>query len=296
VSFLNIRRSIGERVFDLVNVVFMIIIMTITLYPFLYVLFASLSNPADLFRHQGIMWKPLGLSFEGYKLVFKNKMIAIGYGNTIFYVVVGTFINMVLTTMGAYGLSKKNVYWKPLIMKLVVFTMFFHGGLIPLFLLVRNLGLYNNRLALILPSAITTWNLIVMRTYFMGIPESMEESAKIDGANDFIILYKIIIPLSMPVIAVMILFYSVSHWNSWFHAMVFLMNRNLYPLQLVLREIIISNSTDNMITDVGGADKAYVGEVVKYATIVVAVVPIVLVYPFLQKYFVKGIMIGAIKG
>lgn len=182
-------------------------------------------------------------------------------------------------------------------MLMIIFTMYFQGGLIPRYLLVNNtLHLANNLLALILPGAISAWNLIVMRTNFEGIPDSLEESAKLDGANDFVILFRIILPLSKAVLAVMVLFYGVSHWNAWFDAIIFLRERNLYPLQLILREILISNSTDTMTTSIVGYDQYAIGENIKYATIIVATVPILCIYPFIQKYFVKGVMVGAVKG
>jgi len=201
-----------------------------------------------------------------------------------------------MTSLGAYGLSRKNLYWGKSMMLFIIFTMFFSGGLIPSFLLVKGIGLYNSRFALIFPSAISTMNLIIMRTNFQAIPESLEESARIDGANDLQIMMRVIIPLSGSVMAVMTLFYGVAHWNSWFNAMIYLRDRTSYPLQLVLREILISNQTQNMTQDVGDLDKLSVSETIKYATIMVATVPILLVYPFLQKYFVKGVMIGAVKG
>jgi putative aldouronate transport system permease protein len=178
---------------------------------------------------------------------------------------------------------------------IIVFTMFFSGGLIPNYLTVMNLGLIDSRWAIILPSAISTYNMIIMRTSFSSIPDSLEESATIDGANDITILTCIILPLSLPIIAVMVLFYGVSHWNSWFSAMFYLRSRTLYPLQLILREILITNSIDNMTTDVSAMDKEPIGESIKYATIMVATLPVLFIYPFLQKYFVKGVMIGAIK-
>lgn len=195
-------------------------------------------------------------------------------------------------------LSRRDFYWNKLLLPMAVFTMFFGGGLIPTFLLIKTLGLYDTRWAILIPTAISTWNLFIMRTNFMAIPSSLEESAEIDGANSFTVFARIVMPLSMPVISVMILYYGVGNWNSWFNAMVFLRNRNLFPLQLFLREILIANSTEEMMLsmDVGTADTQRVSETVKYATIVVATVPILCVYPFLQKYFVKGVMVGAIKG
>jgi putative aldouronate transport system permease protein len=291
-----IRRSWGERLFDGANVIFMILLSAVTLYPFLYVLFASLSDPTWVVQMRGLILFPKGATLEAYKLVFDNPAILTGYANTLFYVIVGTALNILMTSLGAYALSRQSVMWKNPIMFLIVFTMFFNGGLIPTYLLVNNLGMLDSRWALIIPSAMSAYNLIIMRTSFQSIPVSLEESAKLDGANDFTVLFRIVLPLSMPVVAVMILFYGVGHWNGWFNALIYLRTRDLYPLQLILREILITNSTDSMMTGVGGADKMPIGETIKYATIIVATVPILMLYPFLQKYFVKGVMIGAIKG
>jgi putative aldouronate transport system permease protein len=291
-----IKRSMGERIFDCFNVTFMLLLSAITIYPFLYVLFASLSDAAYVIQQRGLFWYPKGFNFEAYKLVFKNPAIISGYMNTFFYVIVGTAVNILMTSLGAYALSRENVMWKNPIMFMIVFTMFFNGGLIPTYLLVNELGMLDSRWALIIPAAMSAYNLIIMRTAFQGIPVSLEESAKLDGANDFTVLFRIVLPLSMPVVAVMILFYGVGHWNGWFSALIYLRTRDLYPLQLILREILITNSTDSMMTGVGGGERAMIGETIKYATIIVATVPILLLYPFLQKYFVKGVMIGAIKG
>lgn len=290
------KRSPGDILFDSVNHIFMVFLIVVTLYPFLYVAFASVSEPYEIVRHQGILLKPLGFSLEAYKLVFENPMILTGYRNTLFYVTVGTSINLLMTSLSAYVLSRKNVMFKNAMMMMVVFTMFFSGGLIPFYLTVRELGLSDSMWAVILPTAMSTYNMIVMRTAFTAIPDSLEESARIDGANDFTILFRIILPLSLPVVAVMILFYAVGHWNAWFNAMIFLRTRDKYPLQIVLREILIASSTDDMTTNVGSLDKEPLGETIKYATIIVATLPILMVYPFLQKYFVQGIMIGALKG
>lgn len=287
--------SLGERIFELFNILFLILLCLVTLYPFIYVLFASLSEPAWVVQQRGLIWHPSGLNLEAYRLVFDNPMITSGYLNTLFIVSVGTCLNVFMTALGAYGLSRQNVMWKNPIMFFIVFTMFFSGGLIPSYLLVTGLGMLDSLWALIIPGAVSAFNLIIMRTAFQSIPHSLEESAKLDGANDFTVMIRIILPLSMPVIAVMILFYGVGHWNSWFGAMIYLRDRELYPLQLVLREILITNSTDSMLTSAGTADKMPIGETIKYATIIVATVPILLLYPFLQKYFVKGVMIGAIK-
>ncbi len=290
------KRSAGEIVFDYLNIILTAVLMLLTIYPFVYVAFASVSSPTSLVAHRGILLAPLGFELGSYVMVFKNPMITAGYINTLIYVILGTCLNLLMTSLAAYVLSRKGYFWKNFIMFYIVFTMIFGGGLIPFYLTVKQLGMVDTRWALIIPVAMSTYNMIIMRTSFAAIPDSMEESAKIDGASDFTVLFRIIIPLSMPVIAVMILFYGVYHWNAWFNAMIFLRNRELYPLQLVLREILIASSTDTMTTTVSGLDKEPVGETVKYATIMVATLPILFIYPFLQKYFVKGIMIGALKG
>lgn len=288
------KTSLGERAFDAMNALFMMVLILITLYPFYYVVMASLSHPVVVVQNRGILLWPQGFTLEAYRAVLENPMIKIGYTNTLIYVTAGTFVNIILTSFGAYGLSRRNLFGKNLIMFMIVFTMFFGGGLIPTYLLVKNLGMLNTRWALIIPPAINTWNLIVMRTAFQSIPASLEESARMDGANDFTILFRIYLPLSLPVLSVMILFYAVSHWNAYFNAMIYLRDRTLYPLQLVLREILIASSTESML---GGVvqDREPIGETIKYATIVVATFPILCIYPFLQRYFVKGVMIGALK-
>ena len=223
-------------------------------------------------------------------------MILTGYRNTLFYVIAGTTLNVFMTALGAYALSRRDLLFKNPIMFFIVFTMFFGGGLIPTYFLVgQTLHMQDTPWALIVPGAITTINLIIMRTAFNAVPASLEEAARIDGANDWTILFKIYLPLSWPVVAVMILFYGVAHWNSFFPAMVYLRTRELYPLQLVLREILISSNVQNMTTDVSSGDVFAIGETIKYATIIVATLPILFVYPYLQRYFVKGVMIGAIK-
>lgn len=244
----------------------------------------------------GFLWRPLGFSTEAFKEVFKNQSIWSGYANTLFLVIVGTALNVLLTSIAAFVLSRKNFPLRRPVTLLILFTMFFGGGLIPTYLLVKSLGLVNSLFACILPGAISTWNFMIMRTYFESIPDSLEESAKLDGANDLDVLFRIILPLSGPILAVMVLFYGVGNWNQWFSAMIYLQEHQKYPLQLILREILLANSTDSMMGNTMDADKAAVGETIKYASIVVATVPILCVYPFLQKYFVKGVMIGAVKG
>lgn len=288
--------SFSDRAFITINHILLLVLVVITLYPLIYVAFSSISDGAQLLTHKGFLYRPLGFSLEAYKSVFKNPAILRGYRNTLFILVFGVCTNLVVTALGAYVLSRKNVMWNNVFMFIVVLTMFFSGGLIPMYLVVKGVGLIDSLWATILPFAVNTFNLIIMRTAFMAVPESLEESAKMDGANHFTILFKIIIPLSMPVIAVMILYYAVEKWNGWFYASIFLKDRNLYPLQLTLREILIANNTEMMSAGASQADQFQLGETIKYATIMVASVPILILYPFVQKYFVKGVMVGAVKG
>jgi putative aldouronate transport system permease protein len=290
------KRKLLDYVFDFINTILMILLGIITLYPFIYIAFGSISDSTAMMMHRGLLLWPVGkVNFESYTRVFQNPMILRGYVNTLFYVVVGGGVNFFLTTLGAFVLSRKNLYWKKYIMMFCLFTMFVNGGLIPFYLLVKGLGLINSVWAVILGYAIDTWYLIIMRTYFLTIPDSLEESAKIDGANEILILFKIIIPVSIPIIAVIILFYCVDRWNAWFSAMLFLKDREKYPFQLILREILIINSGASMQKGISMDNKLSVSETIKYSTIMIATVPILFVYPFLQKYFVQGVMVGAIK-
>jgi len=295
-SLHTIRKSKGEHIFHGMNTLFMTAMIVITLYPFIYVVFSSVSDSRLLLAQTGILWAPLGFTLDAYTMVFKNPNIVSGYLNTLFIVGMGTILNLVMTSLGAYVLSRKGVAWTRHIMLWIILTMFFSGGLIPMYLLVNNwLHLGNTLFALIVPGLISTWNLIILRTSFAAIPESLIESARIDGAQDLTILLRVVIPLSLPVMAVMVLFYGVGHWNSWFGAMIYLRDRELFPLQLILREILIQNNTNYMAGNASAEDVEAVGESIKYATIIVATLPILFVYPFLQKYFVKGVMIGSIK-
>ena len=291
------KRTFGGQIVYAAIILIMIALMIVTVYPFLYVAFASLSDPAELMRTRGALLAPLGgVTFAAYKAVMDNPMVLIGYRNTLFYVVTATILNVVMTILGAYALSRKNLMLKTPILFMIIFTMWFHGGLIPRYLLVsQTLGLQDSPLALIIPGAISTINLIILRTAFEAVPPALEEAARMDGANDLQILWKVMLPMCVPTLAVIILFYAVAHWNAWFDAMLFIRNREWYPLQIVLREILITTSTESMTTGAAAGDVMPIGETIKYATIIVATVPILFIYPFLQRYFVKGVMIGAIK-
>lgn len=290
------KRTLGGTIFDIANVIFMTLLVMITAYPVIYVIIASVSNPILVYQGSQILLWPRGFSLQTYKLVFDYPALWLGYGNTLFYVVVGTAISLILTIMGAYGLSRPYLPGHTLLTFIIAFTMYFSGGMIPSFLLVNNLHMYDTRLAMLIPGAISTFNMIIMISYFRGIPESLEESAKIDGASEYRILVQIFIPLCVPVIAVIGLYYAVAKWNGYFQAVLYLRSRQYLPLQLVLREILIQNDQSMLSGDGAYAGMEAYAQNVKYASIVVSTLPILLVYPFIQKYFVKGIMIGAIKG
>jgi len=291
-------KSLSYRIFEIFNVILLIVICLICVAPVLHTIFSSVSDPLRLTRHTGILLRPLGFTLRGYELIFSRDTIFIGYANTIFYVLSGVSISMLLTSIGGYALSRKNVLWSNAIMFFIAFTMLFNGGLIPYYMVVRGLGMINTRFAIIIPTAISVFNLIIMRTALMQIPASLEESAKLDGAGHFTIMFRIILPLAKATIAVVLLFYSIGMWNSWFQASLFINDRTLFPLQLVLREVLVANDTATVMT--ASADAADMinlyRPLVRYATIVVATLPVLSFYPFVQKYFVTGVLIGSIKG
>ena len=287
----------SRKVFNVCNILFMILLITVAAYPIYYVLIASLSDSKELMRNSGLLLKPLKANLAAYKSVFENPNILRGYKNTIIILVLSVSINMVLTSLTAYALSRKNLMLGNALTMIIVFTMFVSGGLIPTYLLVDSLGIMNTYWAVVLPGAMSTYNFIILRTGFAAVPDSLEEAARIDGASPLRILFVIFIPLTKATMAVIFLYYTVSHWNEWFGAMIYLQKaRELQPLQLVLRGILITNDTDTMTGGGSAANQEAIGESIKYAVIVVSTFPILVIYPFLQKYFVKGIMVGSIKG
>ena len=291
----HIRRSFGEFSFDAFNYLFLSLVTVLALYPMLYVLFASISEGSELTRHSGLLIRPLGFSLDAYSRVLQNPNISVGYRNTMFLMVVSVSWSLFMSSLGAYFLSRKNVLWKNVIMFFFVFTMFFSGGMIPFFLTVRNYGLTNSLWALIFPFSVSTFNMIILRTGFQSIPDSLTESAMMDGAGHLRVLFQIVLPLSKATLAVMVLFYGVSVWNGWFWASVFLRDRSLMPLQVILREILISAEAA-VGTGAAAGDVEAVARTIRFATVIVATVPILCVYPFLQKHFTKGVLIGAVKG
>lgn len=289
--------SRGYRVFTVFNYVILTAIAIACLYPFYYVVAASVSNPEELMRHQGLILKPLGeMTLDGYRMVFSNNLVLSGFKNTFFVLFVGLVFNLALTTLGAYVLSLKDLMLRKPLTILVIVTMYFSGGLIPTYLNVRDLGMLDSIWSLIIPGAITTSNLIIMRSAFLSVPDSLSEAARMDGANHIQILFKVMLPLVKATLAVMVLYYAVSHWNSWFQASIYLRTPSKYPLQLVLRNILVESQTGDMMQDIGAARSPQVQQLIKYALIVVSSVPIISIYPFLQKFFQKGVMMGAVKG
>lgn len=291
----GIRPTAGERIFDALNTALLLVLVVVTLYPLYYVLIASLSDPKLLEAHTGVLLWPVGFSLEAYQRVWSNPDIRVGYFNTLVYVLGGTAMNVALTILGAYALSRRNLPGQTPILLAIVFTMFFSAGLIPVYLIVREMGLLDTRWAVVLPSAISAWNLMILRTSFLEVPSAYDEAARIDGASDWALLTRVYVPMNLAPIAVITLFYAVGHWNSYFDAMIYLSNRDLFPLQLFLREILVGSQTDSMSMGTGGADRAPLAASLKYATIITSTLPILLVYPFLQRYFVKGVMVGGIK-
>lgn len=290
--------SRGDRVFNVMIYIILSLVAVIVLYPLLFVLSASFSDPQAVLRGEMLLW-PKGVNLNSYAKIFQNQDILTGYSNTLLYTSIGTLINLVMTVLGAYPLSRKDFVGKNAIMALFVFTMFFGGGLIPTYLLIKDLGMLNTFWVMVLPNAVSIWNIIIMRTFFQqSIPYELQEAATIDGCSNIQILTRIILPLSMPIIAVMILFYAVGHWNAFFNALLYLSDKDKFPLQLILREILIQGQTNDMVkmsTESAIKQQREV-EGIKYAVLVVANIPVLILYPFLQRYFVKGVMIGAIKG
>lgn len=294
---MNSITSKGEKVFSAINVILLAVFGFICAYPIYYIVMGSFSEPMEMMKHVGeFLAKPYGFSLAAYKTVAENRMIPQGYLNTLLYLTVGLIVNMTFTSLGAYALSKKTMALRNPIMLMVSFTMFFSGGMIPTYLVVQELGMIDNWTAMVFPTAINTFNLIIMRTSFQELPEELFESMRIDGGNEWQIFFHIAIPLSPAVLAVIALYYGVYHWNSWMPAMLYMRTRENYPLQLVLREILINNDLSSMGGNASDGDQEYISATLKYATIIVATVPIMCVYPFLQKYFMKGVMVGAIKG
>lgn len=291
------KKSRGDKVFDIVLISISLLIILVIAYPLYFVIIASFSQPEAVLGGK-LRLLPVGFNLESYKMVLTERKVWVGYRNTLLYTVFGTFINLVLTTLAAYALSRKDMPWRTPLTFIISFTMLFGGGMIPVYMVVRNLHLTDTPWAMVIPNAIATYNLLVMKNYFQSsIPEELQEAAAIDGCSHFKTLMKVVLPLSTPILAVIVLFYAVGHWNAFFNAVIYLRNQELFPLQIVLRDILLQNSLEAVGGDLTGMyEKVMRGETMKYALIIVASAPVIIMYPFVQKYFVKGIMAGAIKG
>ncbi|WP_240421348.1 carbohydrate ABC transporter permease [Paenibacillus periandrae] len=288
------EHSFGGKVFDVFNLIVLFFVGIVTVLPFLYVISGSLVGSEELLVKKIVLF-PEHITWEAYRFIFDSKIIYRSLLGTIFITVVGTFINLLLTTLMAYPLAKKTLRGRSKLMLIIVFTMLFNGGLIPTYLVVKSMGMLDTYWSLWLPSAISAFNLILLRNFFQQLPEGLEESAKIDGCNDLKILFSIVVPLSLPAMATFGLFYAVGHWNSYFNAVIYINNANMWPIQVWLRQIVLLSSGG--FTDASSLTETVVPpESIKYAVIVVAAVPVLVLYPFLQKHFAKGVLLGSVKG
>lgn len=301
----KVKRINSDSVFSFVNTLILILICLIMIYPLYFTVIASVSEPVDVATGKVTFW-PIGFTMDGYKEVFKQDAIWTGYRNTILYTVAGTALSLFLTIPAAYALSKKNMRFRGAISTFFAFTMFFSGGLLPTYLLVQNMGLNNKWYTIIVLGSFSVYNMVVARTYFQtSIPDALYEAAEIDGASQFGQFFRIALPLAKPIIAVIALYYAVGRWNDYFTAAIFISEPDYYPLQLVLRDILINNQLSIGALDTSGMSaeqllyltrKAYMAEAMKYSIIFIASLPMLIVYPFIQKYFVKGALIGSVKG
>lgn len=293
----KIQQSYVDVIFNVLITLILLVSMLLVLYPLIYIISASFSSPSAVLTGKVWLW-PVEPSLYSYQTVFKNKQIVTGYMNSAIYASTGTMVSTMLTLMAAYPLSCKFFYGRKVFMGIFLFTMLFSGGLIPTYILLRDLGMTNTRLAIILPNAIAVWLVIITRTFFEGIPTELYEAASIDGCSDFYYFLRILIPLSTPIIAVVALNYAVSLWNGYYDALIYLSDQKKYPLQIILRDILILNRFDiNSLSDIqAAAQRQGLAVSLKYPLIVVASAPLLMIYPFIQKYFVKGVMIGSVKG
>ena len=286
-------RSRGDIVFHIFNTLLMILILICTLYPFWYVIVSSLSSISHVTNSVVLLW-PDGLHWDSYQQVFRNNLVPVAYGNTLFVTLIGTAVSMLLTSLSAFVLSRKELPGNKVMTLFVVFTMLFNAGLVPFYLQVKNLHLLNSRWSLIWPFALSTYNTVILRNFFKSVPNALYEAASIDGSGYIGYFFRILLPLSMPSIATITLFYAVSYWNAYFYSILFITDRTLYPIQAILRQILMSSEFNTLLYD--DAAQSMPSEMLKCAMIVITALPIICVYPFLQRYFVKGIMVGSLKG
>ncbi|MDQ0226159.1 sugar ABC transporter permease [Bacillus sp. 7586-K] len=292
----KIKESFTDRLFLAGVYIFLTIVLVIVLYPLIYIISASISSPGAVSSGKVWLW-PVDISFKGYEIIFSNSQIVTGYVNSLLYTTLGTLISVTLTVLIAYPLSRKSFFGRNALMFFIVFTMLFYGGLIPTYLVVKSLGMIDTRWALLIPNAIAVWQVIIARTFFQtSIPDELVEASEMDGCSDLRFLWSVVLPLAKPIIAVLVLMYAVGQWNAYFDALIYLKNQDLHPLQLVLRNIIILNTNTAGMEASEMLERQQLADLMKYALIVVASLPVMLIYPFVQRHFVKGMMIGSVKG
>lgn len=293
----KIKDSAGDRVFLFVIYVILSLVLVAVLYPLIYIVSSSISSPAAVTSGRVWLW-PVDFSLRGFQVLFRNPQIMQGYGNSIFYTSAGTLISVTLTVIIAYPLSRKSFFGRNVLMMLITFTLLFSGGLIPTYMVVKEMGMIDSRWALLIPNAIWVWQVIIARSFFQSsIPDELFEASEMDGCSDLRFLWSIVIPLSMPIIAVLVLMYAVGQWNAYFDALIYLKTADKFPLQLILRSIIIQNNSAAGLNDaMKQVERQQLAELLKYSLIVVATLPVLVIYPFVQRYFVQGMMVGSVKG
>lgn len=293
---LKIRESAGDRLFLFIIYTVLSLVLLAVIYPLIYILSSSISSPAAVTSGRVWLW-PVDISFRGFAVLFNTPQIMTGYGNSLFYTTAGTLISVTLTVMIAYPMSRKSFFGRGVIMMLITFTMLFSGGLIPTYMVVKEFGMIDSRWALLIPNAIWVWQVIIARSFFQSsIPDELMEAAEIDGCSDLRFMRSIVLPLSKPILAVLFLMYGVGQWNAYFDALIYLKSANLFPLQLVLRSIIIMNNTAGVTDALKQVERQQLSELLKYSLIVVATLPVLIIYPFVQRYFVQGMLVGSVKG
>lgn len=292
----KIRESVGDRIFLTVVYTVLILVVIAVLYPLIFIISSSISSPAAVTSGKVWLW-PVDISFKGFRVLFSTPEIISGYGNSIFYTAAGTLISVILTIMIAYPLSRRTFFGRNTLMMIITFTMIFSGGLIPTYMVVRELHLIDTRWALLIPNAIWVWQVIIARSFFQSsIPEELLEASEIDGCSDMRFIRSVVLPLSKPILAVLVLMYAVGQWNAYFDALIYLKSADLFPLQLVLRSIIIQNNSAGAMDAMAMVERQQLAELLKYALIVVATLPVLVIYPFVQRYFVQGMLVGSVKG
>jgi putative aldouronate transport system permease protein len=291
-----IKDSIGDKVFLFTIYVILSIMLIVVLYPLIYILSSSFSSPAAVTSGRVWLW-PVDLSLNGYEKLFHTPKIMTGYVNSLFYTAAGTLISVVLTIMISYPLSRKTFFGRNVLMMMITFTLLFSGGLIPTYMVVREIGLIDTRWAVLIPNAIWVWQVIIARSFFQtSIPDELIDSSEMDGCSDFRFIRSVVVPLSKPIIAVLVLMYAVGQWNAYFDALIYLKSANLFPLQLILRSIIIENNSSGVMDAMKLVERQQLAELLKYSLIVIATLPVLIIYPFVQRYFVQGMLVGSVKG